>query len=181
MDIDFGSYALRYKTSVAWGSALAVALACTGCFGGSHDATISARVSAPIGLPNPTKAVVANCPELVCTHADVPSCDFEQVTQGPNVQVVVDRVHCARSEDGTQCEETRAPDPNLGHTHETEVLKFRCAGDPVECWATGGNATWETTLDPALDGGKPLEYPCRQGRPDTNVPAGHPVPGPDTV
>jgi hypothetical protein len=153
--------------------AIAIALTGSGCFG-------TAQVSTPVGVPNPTRAVIANCRELVCTHADVPSCDFEQVRQGPEVQAIVDSVHCARSEDGTDCEETRAPDPNLGHTHEPEVLKFHCAGDPVECWTTGGNATWETTLDPTLDGGKPLQYPCREGRP-TILPAGHPVPGPDTV
>ena len=159
---------------------IAIAMAASGCFGENDDATAPVRVSAPIGVPNPTRAVVANCAALVCTHADVPSCDFEQISQGTQVPTIVDRVHCARSEDGTNCEDSRAPDPNLGHTHGAEVLKFHCTGDPVECWTTGGNATWETTLDRALDGGRPVQYPCRQGRP-TTVPKGHPVPGPDTV
>lgn len=173
---------MSYPTSLAWGATLAVAIgfACSACFDKPDDLAAPVRVSAPIGLPNPTKAVMTHCPELVCTRADVPSCDFEQLSQGTEIQTIVDRVHCSRSKDGTDCEDTRAPDPNIGHTHESEVLKFRCAGDPVECWTTGGNATWETTLDTALDGGKPLAYPCRQGRP-ANPPAGRPVPGPNTV
>jgi len=173
---------MKYARAVARGATLAIAIALggSGCFDKGDEAAAPVRVSAAIGLPNPTRAVVTHCPELLCTRADVPSCDFDQISQGTQVQAIVDRVHCARSEDGTDCEETRAPDPNLGHTHETEVLKFRCTGDPVECWTTGGNATWETTLDPAVAGGKPIQYPCRQGRP-VNLPPGHPVPGPDTV
>ena len=172
---------MMFRTSMVWVASLvlAVTLNCSGCFGQSDDQA-PVRVSPPLGLPNPIRAVMANCQALVCTHADVPSCDFEQVSQGTDVQQVVDRIHCARSEDGTECEDTRSPDPNLGHTHEAEVLKFRCSGDPVECWTTGGNATWETTLDSARDGGKPVQYPCREGRLKP-VPPRHPVPGPDTV
>ena len=136
--------------------------------------------SSSITVPNPVGAVFANCRELVCTQADLPSCDFEQVIEGRDVKPIVDRVHCARSEFGTDCEERRAPggDPLL--SNQGQVLKFRCAGDPVECWTTGGDATWETTLDPAREGGRPLRYPCRRLRPAPE-PAQQPVPGPDTV
>jgi len=139
-----------------------------------------AHPSPSIMLPNPVGAVVANCPELVCTQADLPSCDFEQVIEGADLKPIVDRVHCARSEYGTDCEERRAPggDPFLGN--QGRVLKFRCTGDPVECRRIGGNATWETKLDRAREGGRPLRYPCRR-KPPAPEPAPQPVPGPDTV
>jgi hypothetical protein len=136
--------------------------------------------SPSLTVPNPVGAVVANCPELVCTQADLPSCDFEQIIQGADIKPIVDRVHCARSQYGTDCEERRAPGGDPPVTDHGQVLKFRCAGDPVECWTTGGNATWETTLDPAREGGRPLRYPCRRLQPAPEPPQ-QPVPGPDTV
>jgi len=155
------------------------AFACFGCLGRNGDPSLAARPSFPSAVANPVGAVVANCRELVCTQADVPSCDFEQVTQGIEVAPIIDEVHCARSEFGTDCEERRAADQNH-HGGGSQVLKFRCAGDPVECWLTGGNATWETTLDLKLDGGKPLQYPCRHVRPGPPLTTPG-VPGPDTV
>jgi hypothetical protein len=153
-------------------------------------ATFGCTLNEPLGppvhpspsltVPNPVGAVVANCPELVCTQADLPSCDFEQIIQGADIKPIVDRVHCARSQYGTDCEERRAPGGDPPVTDHGQVLKFRCAGDPVECWTTGGNATWETTLDPAREGGRPLRYPCRRLRPAPEPPQ-QPVPGPDTV
>ena len=153
-------------------------------------ATFGCALTEPLGppvhpspaltVPNPVGAVFANCRELVCTQADLPSCDFEQLIQGADIKPIVDRVHCARSEYGTDCEERRAPGGDPPPTNQGQVLKFRCAGDPVECWTTGGSATWETTLDPTREGGRPLRYPCRRGRPAPE-PAQQPVPGPDTV
>jgi hypothetical protein len=129
-------------------------------------------------LPDPAGAVFANCRVLVCTQADAPPCDFERVIEDAYAHKVIDRVQCVRSIDGTDCEERRAP--GGADDQNSRVLKFRCTGDPVECRMTGGNATWETTLDPDQEGGRPLKYPCQRALPGP-APARHPVPGPNTV
>jgi len=157
-----------------------IAAAASGCFRPNQQLQPPVRPSSSASLRNPVGAVFANCRELVCTRADVPSCEFQETFQGTDAQPVIDRMHCERAGDGTYCEERRALGSSLGREASGEVLKFRCAGDPVECWMVGGSATWETTLDPAREGGQPLKYPCqrRRGGPP---PADHPVPGPDTV
>ncbi len=167
---------------IPWRSIAAAMMlvAASGCFGAGEHPAPPVHPSPSSAVPNPVGAVFANCRELVCTQADVPSCDFEQVFQGTEVRPIIDRVHCARSAEGTDCEERRAPGSVGGRNSAEQVLKFRCAGDPVECRMTGGNATWETTLDPSQEGGGPLKYPCKHARPGPQ-PAKQPVPGPDTV
>ncbi|MGO9452796.1 MAG: hypothetical protein ACLQDV_17430 [Candidatus Binataceae bacterium] len=153
----------------------------SGCLWENDNVGPPVHPTASIGLPNPTGAVFANCRALVCTQADVPSCDFDQVLRGVEAHPVMDRVHCARSQYGTDCEERRAPGGGENQPAENEVLKFRCAGDPVECWMIGGNATWETTLDPDKEGGLPLQYPCESWHIPFPKPGNQTVPGPSTV
>ncbi|GEM_PF-2595071 len=160
--------------------AILMGVIASGCLGPNQQVQPPVRPSSSPELPNPIGAVFANCRELVCTSAELPSCDFQEAFQGTDAQPIIDRMHCERSGDGTYCEQRRALGSNLGREASGEVLKFRCAGDPVECWTIGGSATWETTLNPAQEGGQPLKYPCRSGNPG-RPPAEHPVPGPDTV
>ncbi len=169
---------VEQRAAAALGVALAIAVlgGVSGCFKLTGAVGPPVRPSPSYRLPNPVVAVVAHCPELVCTQADVPSCEFETV-ETAEAQPFVERVRCARSPFGTDCEERRAPGV---HDTPDQVLRFRCAGNPVECWMTGGNATWETTLDASVAGGKPVSYPCRRARPGPE-PARHPVPGPNTV
>ena len=170
-----GQRNFRRVFAIAW-----MVIAFWGCSAAGNHAGPPVHPQPSMTLPNPVSAVVTHCPELVCTEGDVPSCDFEQVTQGAEARPIVDRVHCSRSKYGTDCEERRAPDGDVTHNGAIEVLKFRCSGNPVECEMTGGNASWETTLDQTLEGGRPLQYPCRHPRPGPE-PTKQAVPGPNTV
>jgi hypothetical protein len=158
---------------------VATVIVAAGCFRVTpHNPLV--RPSASIAVANPAEAVFSHCRELVCTQADVPSCDFEQASRGVEPGVLVERIHCRRSAFGTDCEERRAPGGPDDLSGEPKVLKFRCSGDPVQCWTVGGNASWATALDPANAGGTSLQFPCAVHRAGP-APAQHPVPGPDTV
>ena len=61
--------------------AIAIVLIAPGCFGEGDRLAPPVRTPASIVLPNPSGAVFANCRALVCTPADVPSCDFQQTSQ----------------------------------------------------------------------------------------------------
>jgi len=116
----------------------------------------------------------------VCTNADLPYCEFEDTYASSSNLPLTDRIHCSRSQFGTDCEERHFPVGGENQALQSQVLKFRCGGDPVECWLIGGNATWETTLERRVSGGSGQSYSCKPGK-KSPEPAPQQVPGPDTV
>ncbi|MHB8382257.1 MAG: hypothetical protein ACYDC3_07940, partial [Candidatus Binataceae bacterium] len=132
-----------------------------------------------VAAGDPATLVFRNCPELVCTDADVRRCDFSQViaSDGPDPQR--EDFRCARSGHGTLCEERRALVGSEDTSLENQVLKFQCSGDPVQCQKLGGNAPWTTTLE--LPDSSRASLSCRAPHPPGPAPASHAIPGPDTV
>jgi hypothetical protein len=131
-------------------------------------------------LPDRARALIEHCPELACTTADVPGCGFSQDVEAGGVRVVRADIECARAGTATACVERRRPVGGEDQTLQNQRLNFRCAGDPLTCVVTGGNALWPApvaTAGATPNGGVSCHAPRRAGP----MPTSHSIPGPDTA
>ena len=155
---------------------------CTAMLAAAAGCGVSAANSTRLpstAASNPTALVFKHCPELVCTQADVPRCDFSEIVDSDGLNPIRERFGCVRSGHGTVCEEHRALVGSEDTPLENQVLKFQCSGDPVECEAIGGISPWARTLELPKTSRKSVS--CRAPHPAGPPPAPNPVPGPDTV
>jgi hypothetical protein len=130
-------------------------------------------------LPDRADALIQHCPELACTTAEVPGCDFSEDVVAGGVAVRAE-IECTREGAATACVERRKPLGGEDLTLQNQRLDFRCAGDPLICVVTGGNAIWPapaTIAGAATSAGISCHAPRRAGP----SPAPHSIPGPDTV
>ena len=146
---------------------------------GCAESAIRSPMASAAAASDPTFQVFQHCRELVCTQADIPRCDFSEVVESGGTNPEREEFHCARSGQGTLCEERRRLIGAEDQMLETQVLKFGCSGDPVQCQVVGGNAPWGSTLEPPESSRQAVT--CGGPRPAGPPPAPHPVPGPDTV
>jgi hypothetical protein len=156
--------------------ALAGALMLAGCATSAPQPS-ARRLAA--SLPDRAREVIAHCPELACTTAEVPGCEFSENIEDGGV-AMRQSIRCDRAGTETACVERRSPVGGENTLLENQRLRFRCSGDPLQCEVTGGNATWpagSSIARGALPGGLSCHAPRRAGP----TPASHSVPGPDTV
>ncbi|HUY29044.1 MAG TPA: hypothetical protein VMV27_16660 [Candidatus Binataceae bacterium] len=146
---------------------------------GCAESAIRSPIAAAAAASDPTFQVFQHCRELVCTQADIPRCDFSEVVESGGTNLEREEFHCARSGQGTLCEERRQLIGAEDQTLEAQVLKFGCSGDPVRCQMLGGDAPWGAALEHRESNRQALT--CGGPRPAGPPPAPHPVPGPDTV
>jgi hypothetical protein len=159
-----------------WLAAIAGAAMLSGC------ATTAPRQPAgrlATALPDRASEVIAHCPELACTTAEVPGCEFSEDVEYGGV-AMRQRVRCDRAGTETACVERRSPVGGGDAKLENQMLKFRCSGDPLQCEVTGGNATWPVGSSIAGGAGT-MGLSCHAPRRAGPAPASHSVPGPDTV
>jgi hypothetical protein len=158
---------------------LCAAIAAAAMLAGCASTARSGRIARTgVSLPDRASALIAHCPELACTTAEVPGCGFSEDVDAAGVAVRAE-IECARAGGATACVERRKPVGGENLTLQNQQLDFRCAGDPLTCMVTGGNATWPAAFTGTAATG--AEISCHAPRRAGPAPAPHAIPGPDTV
>jgi hypothetical protein len=82
-------------------------------------------------------------------------------------------VRCSRDGDFLACEGQRS-----AQTGNRELLRFRCAGDPLKCEVTRGAAAWKAAVAASAGGSQRLSCHAAPAGP---APEFHAIPSPDTA